>query len=612
MAEQPLTGTEAEICEAFRWNKRHAGTRFPTRGGMLHNGHNRLMYAKDIVARLVAIHDAQGEPEAVPPDCKHRGVIPHGGQTAGDGAVAVPLKGAYEAGLAKALGVEDMSKREVLAKALEGEIIPPDPIGKGPLARALMVVKWRFGLNEPELLVLSIGKDPFQQDTPRGHMLGRWLKVRLDLFAFGHVIHLRGVHYLLVSVQAIKPNGERYQNTRKDYFWLNERVGKAARWLRYIGFNRIVDERNERAVITRAPRTAPPIPTVYVSTGYAGVALPDPIHVWSAKPHPVLAGFTPEQKFCFAVFGEKSSLSEVLVPFGDRHGADLFIAAGELSELRAWEMARDAVRDGRKLICFCFCDFDPSGMQMPVSISRKLMAQRVLNFPSFRFAVVPVALTLAQVIRLLLPAAMVEKKDKRHKKWQETFAPALIEAGLLKQEDVDAAEADAEGMAIGGAIAQVEIDALVAIHPQELNGMAEAAIDPYLDQTLSERAGGTHAAWMRAAQDILDRGIDRARLDTLSSIQQFPVNRFNRLLKDLERAKGSIDAIEEAMVALAREIALPPLPKLPEADAAYEKADPLVDSDWGYLKMTKVLKERKKYIGEDEVDDAKDEDNDDD
>jgi hypothetical protein len=39
-------------------------------------------------------------------------------------------------------------------------------------------------------------------------------------------------------------------------------------------------------------------------------------------------------------------------------------------------MARDAVADGRKLVVFTFSDFDPSGMQMPVSIAVKLMRNR--------------------------------------------------------------------------------------------------------------------------------------------------------------------------------------------------------------------------------------------
>ena len=126
-------------------------------------------------------------------------------------------------------------------------------------------------------------------------------------------------------------------------------------------------------------------PAIAASTCRAG-------RVYRAEPHATLAGFRAEQRFCFAVFGEKSSLAEVLKPFAERHGADLFIATGELSERRAYEMARDAVRDGRKLVVSHLLDFDPSGYQMPVSIGVKLMAQRVLQFPSFDFIVQPVAL----------------------------------------------------------------------------------------------------------------------------------------------------------------------------------------------------------------------------
>ena len=61
------------------------------------------------------------------------------------------------------------------------------------------------------------------------------------------------------------------------------------------------------------------------------------------------------------------------------------------------------------------------------------MAQQVLQFPTFEFAVQPVALTLEDVVRLRLPTAMVEKNDKRMDMWQDAHAPALIEAGLLTQ-----------------------------------------------------------------------------------------------------------------------------------------------------------------------------------
>ena len=411
--DRSLAGDDKEVREAARWNSRHGGKKLDERAKLV--GH-RHMWRSDIIERLVKIRDASPKGRAVPPPRK---------QTPG-----MPRANAYAKKLAKALSIKDPLKREAMAKVLEGEIIPPSPIGKGPLARVLMETKRLFGMSQSELRVLSVGKDPFHLDTPMGHTLARWLKVRIDLHAHFRVIHLRGVHYVLVSVQAVKPDGTPYMNTKKDYEWLNDRVGKPARWLRYIPFDSIIDERNEEAIISRAPRLPPPETGAAVSTGYDGPILPESVSIEPAVPSPSLSNFRGEQRFCFANFGEKSSLSPVLVPFSERHAADLFIAVGELSESRAYEMAKAAVEDGRKLVCFTFSDFDPSGMQMPVSIAVKLMAQQALHFPTFEFVVQPVALTLEQIIRLRLPTAMVDKKDLRVRSWQQTFAPPLIEAGL--------------------------------------------------------------------------------------------------------------------------------------------------------------------------------------
>ena len=291
----------------------------------------------------------------------------------------MPQRGDYQAVLATVRAMPTEA-REAHTGRLEGLIIPPTPIAEGPLAKTLMRVEREIGLNQRELYVLSGMKDPFAQDTPTGHMLGRWLKVRLDLFAPGRVIHLRGVHYLLVATQARKPNGTPYTNTKADYFWLNDRVAKAARWLRYIPFDRIIDERNEEPVIGRALRGVMAIPTSMSRPATTASTCRRALASMPLSPTRHSPGSSQNSVSASRCSARKSSLSEVLKPFAERHGADLFIATGELSERRAYEMARDAVRDGRKLVVLTFFDFDPSGYQMPVSIGVKLMAQKVLRF----------------------------------------------------------------------------------------------------------------------------------------------------------------------------------------------------------------------------------------
>ena len=355
---KPVVGDDAIARDNARWNSKEGGKKLGPRPKYKREGIERHMYREDILARLLAMADktaTPAEPEAadvVPLDWPQRGGIPQDAATPGpddetpaeaeaDEADAVALDGRpaepgdYEAALAEALEM-DPQEREVLASALEGKIIPATPIGQGPLARALMKVKRAYDMRKSDLMVLSSGKDPFGIDTPIGHALGRWLRVRLNLHAPGRIIHLRGIHYLLVGVQAIKPDGTRYENTKADYFWLNDRVAKAARWLRYIGFDDIVDERNEEAIkVHRSHKSTLPMGFAYAVTGYDGRhhLLPAPMSIDRATLSPGLSGFQPERRFCFVAFGEKSSLAEILEPFARRHEAHLYIAVGELSEL---------------------------------------------------------------------------------------------------------------------------------------------------------------------------------------------------------------------------------------------------------------------------------------
>jgi hypothetical protein len=62
-------------------------------------------------------------------------------------------------------------------------------------------------------------------------------------------IHLRGLHYMLMSDEVTKPNGLPYTNTDADWVWLQENAAKAARWLGYLPFAQIVDNRNTPPVI---------------------------------------------------------------------------------------------------------------------------------------------------------------------------------------------------------------------------------------------------------------------------------------------------------------------------------------------------------------------------
>ncbi len=314
------------------------------------------------------------------------------------------------------------------------------------------------------LTVLSKNNDPYRVDTPSGHRDGAWLAEQIER-ALGPYrrIHLRGLHYLLVSQGNVrKPNGEIYVNSDADDAWL-ALVLKAGRWLQYIPFERISDNRNAEPIIWRSNE---PIGQIYksleasafVSWGEIATA-----SVYFREPEPSLSNFKRAQPYAITIFGEKSSLENVLAPIAQRCSADLYLGAGEISDTLMYQMAKDAAADGRPMVVICCCDFDPAGRQMPVSIGRKLQAFRDLFFPGLQFEVVPTALTVEQVRELGLPSTPLKETEKRASRWREEFG-----------------------------VEQTEIDALATLRPDVLRRIVEQALEPYFDSSL-------------------DRGIRRAR-----------------------------------------------------------------------------------------------------
>ena len=157
-------------------------------------------------------------------------------------------------------------------------------------------------------------------------------------------------------------------------------AGKAARWLGYIPFERIIDNRNAAPIIHRHALVRPDSHVV------AGLDLTLPTDI---TPEPVAEGFEARQAFHFAIFGEKASLEDVVDPIAASHHADLYLPTGEISDTLLYQIAADADADGRPLVLFTLADCDPSGWQMPVSIARKLQAFRDLLFPDLQFEVGP-------------------------------------------------------------------------------------------------------------------------------------------------------------------------------------------------------------------------------
>lgn len=405
------------------------------------------------------------------------------------------------------------------------------------------------GLGLAELTVLSPQNDPFRLDTPTNHKNGLWFRERMEecgLLARAGAIHNRGIHYAIVSLgNAVRPDGKPYINDADCWAFL-ENASNVARWLKYVPWSRIVDARNADPIIrVRGDET-----DEWSVDLSAETFMPNGDDLI-----PTVKGDWKPARQCFrlALYGEKTSLGNVLEPIAEQYGADLYLPSGEISNTLLAQMAATGADDGREMVVAVFADCDPAGYQMAVSIGHKLRALKESLYPnSLSFRVIAPALTVEQVKELGLPHTPLKPTELRAAGWVERYG-----------------------------IEQTEIDALATLRPDVLTAIARDALDPFFDHTLARRHRHAEREWHRMAQ---------ARL----------AEHFNGELDDAWQAADEARAELEARVKVLRDLAdgfddkLPVF--VPPASEAYGSDNAvLVSSDMSLAEHAGILRRRKDY-----------------
>jgi hypothetical protein len=352
--------------------------------------------------------------------------------------------------------------------------------------------------------------------------------------------------YLIVVAGDVKrPDGSPFVNDIDCWIWLQTKAAKAARWLGYVPFDRIVDERNEGPrVIAYAPS---PCPGEGYLTAEFDIELPP---VATLLPH--LGGTPPivQQPYRIIIIGEKSSLAEVLEPITQDVGGTLLLPAGEASDTMIAEEVLRAAGDARRAVVLYFSDFDPAGHQMPISVARKIQALRTLLHPDLHIEVHRIALTLAQVRRLGLPSTPLKATEKRAPKWRDKMGHE-----------------------------QTEIDALAVLRPGELDRIAREALAPFYDFKLAQRCHTEFRKWhSEAAKRLADHP---ARADAEKKIRA-AFKGVERASATLNRARGA--ALEELRGAVgSAEFTMP------EVQIEASAPPPLFTTDDDFITATRKL-----------------------
>jgi hypothetical protein len=411
------------------------------------------------------------------------------------------------------------------------------------------------GYSMRELTVLSSQRDPYRLDTAAGHRDGVWFAAQVARFLdVSARIHLRGLHYLISSAgDAAKPNGTPYVNTDEDWEWLQEKASKAARWLGYTAFEKIIDERNAPAevYVPYASR-----PSAMLSPGSR---IEVPLELESAMPHWLSGGFEGRQAYRLCLIGEKTSLRTILLPIAEQYGTELLLPTGESSETMIAESAGRAAADARPLVVLYFADFDPGGRQMAVSVARKLQAHRDLYYPDLDVSLYPVALTLEQANELDLPSTPLKETERRADRWR----------AVMGRE-------------------QTEVDSLIALNPAALESIAREAIGPFYDSTLNTRVILAWRQWRREATALLEA--HPAYRQAGNDIEEA----FESVRESVER----LHAIQaDAQTVLEREIEPPPI-EVPAPLSSGSPPEPLFTTKDDYLTASRKLIEYKALEGE--------------
>jgi hypothetical protein len=146
--------------------------------------------------------------------------------------------------------------------------------------------------------------------------------------------------------------------------------------------------------------------------------------------------------------------------------------------------------------------------------------------------------------------------------------------------------------------AQVEIDALAALRPEELTRIAEAALAPYLDPGLQRRFVRAHTDWTEAAAAAVAAQVDEDTVVDIRDRAAVAVERYNDALDNLRSPKEDLDDLQDELDDAVADIEAPEPPEAPDAEIDEAAHHPLIDLDWDFVTATQALRARKAYAGE--------------
>ena len=409
-----------------------------------------------------------------------------------------------------------------------------------------------------DLIALAPQNDPFYAGTPNDWALGRWFADLWAKFKYGSGVHLRRVHYQIISQDPpVKmPNGKPYENTETCWDTLSA-AAKAARYLRLVEPSAFVDRRNPEPHIYTYDRGDAPFITVADNLWSGALDIPE----FPELPRYGVENFVGEQHYHLEIWCEKSTMNDVLIPFCERYGINLITGVGEMSITATLEAVRRIAARGKPARLLYISDFDPAGQSMPVAVGRKIEYFVRSERLAADIRLFPVVLTESQCKEYQLPRTPIKETERRAARFEERYG-----AGAT------------------------ELDALEALFPGELSSILLRLIQAYYDETLTRRVAIAERQLQRDLEDQRQAIISRYA-DTIAELR----DGYNALRAEFaERAAGYSQQIEAVWQAISDEMHAAPIDiedyPIPEAERGAEVGSGLYNSRRDYLAQIDAYK----------------------
>jgi len=425
--------------------------------------------------------------------------------------------------------------------------------------------------NAKTLIAMTPQADPFYTGQRAHRRLAEWFANIWQRFNFGEGTHLRRIHYrtAVEKPSIARSGGSPYENTVECW---NE-LGLAGTYARHLGLvppEDFIDRRNPAARVNVSYGSLESREPGWDMVDFPPWTMPvifmPPTDGEFSVPSPSVYGYgcsQDDQPFHVEVWIEKTTMNDVLVPLCQELRANFVPAIGQQSITSAIALLR-RIPAGKPARVFYLSDFDPTGEDMPLSVSRHLEFYRPLYAPTSEIKLTPLLLTASQVQKYDLPRKPIKEADRRKARF--------------------------EGRHGEGA---TELDALEALRPGELRRVVQQAVEVYRDRDIArelreaegEALDEAVATWENATVE------ERKALQDIERQRHQIAERFRsraralnaEMQEKLKQLRERLEKVRHGLLAKVDQLAVD-LPLRPESPLETpDEADWLFDSGRDYL-----------------------------